>query len=228
MGAKEILQFLKKLSKENNREWFLANKEEYLQTKSDFEELIKHQIDLLSSDDRSYEGLDAKDCIFRIYRDVRFSKDKKPYKNNFGAFIAPGGRKASMPGYYFHIEPGKSFAGGGVYRPGPKILKVLRQEIDYNLDKFKEVINESSFRKNFKELQGRKLKRAPKGYDEKNPAIEYLKYQDFIVSKPLSDKELCDPDLDKNLFHIFNSMKSFNEFLKIPIFEVVSEEEEPD
>ena len=126
---KEILKFLELLSGNNNREWFEANKPMYQSAKSLYETLITNTITGIGAFDSSIGHPLAKDCLFRIFRDVRFSKDKAPYKTNFGAFIASGGRKSPKSGYYIHIEPEKSFIGGGIYMPQPDVLKKLRQEV---------------------------------------------------------------------------------------------------
>ncbi len=226
MELKEILAFLTKLKENNNRQWFTANKAEYLNAKAGFEEFVARIIERMIPMEPGLVGLRPSSFIFRIYRDVRFSKNKAPYKTNFGAAITPGGRKSGGPTYYLHVEPDKSFAGGGVYHPSPAILKAIRQEIDYNLDHFESLLNEKNFKAHFGELMGEQLKRAPKGYETDNPALKYLKHKDFIAMKALKDEELLSPDIENVIFHTFKSLKSFNDFLKIPIFEVISGREE--
>ncbi len=226
MELKEILAFLWKLKENNDRQWFAANKAEYLHAKAGFEEFVARIIERMIPIEPDLAGLRPASFIFRIYRDVRFSKNKAPYKTNFGAAITPGGRKSALPTYYLHIEPGKSFAGGGVYHPSPAVLKAIRQEIDYNPDQFESLLNEKNFKAIFGELQGGQLKRAPKGYDPDNPVLKYLKYKEFIAMRPLKDEELLSPEIENVIFHTFKSLKSFNDFLKIPIFEVISGREE--
>src|SRR4026207_2423805 len=147
MLQSSTLKFLKDLKKNNNKPWFDANRERYEEAKADFANFIQQVIDVHSKKDKTLASLKAKDCMFRINRDVRFSKDKSPYKTNFGASINKGGKKAfGSAGYYFHLEPGGSFTGGGLYGPAPEELKKTRQEIDYNFTDFKKIIHSKKFR----------------------------------------------------------------------------------
>ncbi len=157
----------------------------------------------------------AKDCVFRIYKDVRFSKDKTPYKSNFGASINPGGKKSLVAGYYLHLEPGASFLAGGVYMPQPDMLNAIRQEIDYNTDAFLKILKSASFKKFFKGLdEDDKLKTAPKGFEKDHPHIELLKNKHFIVSYPLSDKQLGEKNADTTILAGFKAMQPFLEYLR--------------
>ena len=126
------LTFLKGLKKNNNKPWFDANRKKYEASKADFISFVDNTISAITKFDPAVSSLKAKDCIFRINRDIRFSKDKSPYKSNMGAYINPGGKKINTPGYYFHCEPGQSFAAGGLYIPEPGVLAKIRQEIDYS------------------------------------------------------------------------------------------------
>ncbi len=147
------LKFLKDLKKNNNKPWFDANRKRYEESKIDFANFIQNVIDAHSKKDKSISSLKAKDCLFRINRDVRFSKDKSPYKTNFGASINKGGRKAmNSAGYYFHLEPGQLFIGGGVYQPMPPELNKLRQEVDYCFDEFKKIIGAKKFKSVYGDL----------------------------------------------------------------------------
>jgi uncharacterized protein (TIGR02453 family) len=219
MLQQSTLHFLKQLNKNNNKPWFDENRKIYEQAKSDFVLFISGLIRTISSFDASLENLEAKKCIFRINRDVRFSKDKSPYKTNFGASLSAGGKKISIAGYYFHCEPGKSFLAGGFYMPEPDQLAKIRQEIDYNYDKWKKIIQDRSFKKFFPDgIEGINiLSRPPKGYDESNPAIEFLKMKCFIVSHPLTDKELTDKDLLKKSQQVYKAMWPLINFLNTAI-----------
>jgi len=126
---KSILPFLTELEKNNNRDWFNANKSKYLEAKKEFDDFIEALITELQLIDPRVAGATAKNTVFRIYKDTRFSKDKTPYKNNMGAYIIGGGRKAQLPGYYIHLQPGESFIAGGMYAPAPDKLKAIRREI---------------------------------------------------------------------------------------------------
>ena len=140
---KDILQFLADLKENNHREWFDANRQRYQKVKVQFEKFVTGLTGELALIDTSIGLLDAKNCVFRIFRDVRFSKDKQPYKTNFGAFIANGGRKSPRAGYYIHIEPGESMAGGGIYMPEAEVLKKVRNEIYFGSKDFRGLIEES-------------------------------------------------------------------------------------
>ena len=147
------INFLKKLKTNNTKEWFEKNKNTYLQAKEEFETLVDKLIKgLVKADKLISPELKAKDCTFRIYKDVRFSKDKSPYKTNMGASINPGGKKSLLAGYYLHMEPGGSFLAGGVYMPQPDQLSAIRQEIDYNPKPLHSVLKSASFKKFFKGL----------------------------------------------------------------------------
>lgn len=209
------LHFLKGLANNNNKPWFDEHRKAYENAKTDFNQLVSVIITEIGKFDAPLSGLTAKDCTFRINRDVRFSKDKSPYKTNMGAFFNPGGKKSPSAGYYFHIEPGKSFIGGGLYMPMPPLLTKVRQEIDYNFDEWKKIVENKTFKNAFiNGVEGiDSLVRPPKGYEETNPAIRYLKMKSFIVSKPLPDKNVTDNKLVKEITQTFKTMKPFIDFL---------------
>ncbi len=176
--------FLQKLAKNNNKPWFDKNREAYEAAKDDFEALATEVIDILAGNDPKFKELKAKDCVFRIYRDVRFSKDKTPYKAHLSAGFSRGGKKFQGAGYYLHIEPGgKSYVGGGLWMPEAPMLKAVRQEIDYNYPEFAGIVGDKKFRKTLDEVSGEKLKTLPQGYTADNPAIEYLKLKGFVTGK---------------------------------------------
>lgn len=208
------LKFLKELKKNNNKPWFDANRKKYEEAKVDFISFVDNTIAAITKFDPSVSGIKAKECIFRINRDIRFSKDKSPYKSNMGAYINPGGKKINTPGYYFHCEPGQSFAAGGLYLPVPEDLAKVRQEIDYNFDEWKKIVNDKIFKKYFTKVDGIEvLSRPPKGYAEDNPAIDYLKMKSFIVSRPLTDAELTGKSLVKEVTKTFSTMKPMLDYL---------------
>ena len=208
------LTFLKGLKKNNNKPWFDANRKKYEASKADFISFVDNTISAITKFDPAVSSLKAKDCIFRINRDIRFSKDKSPYKSNMGAYINPGGKKINTPGYYFHCEPGQSFAAGGLYIPESDVLTKVRQEIDYSFDEWKKIINDKIFKKYFAKVDGIEvLSRPPKGYTDDNPAIEFLKMKSFIVSRPLMDAQLTDKNLVKEVIKTFEAMKPVIDFL---------------
>ena len=217
MIAPATIKFLKDLKKNNNKPWFDAHRKDYEAAKADFSGFIQAAINNLGKKDITIKDLKAKDCMFRINRDIRFSKDKSPYKTNFGASINKGGKKAmGSAGYYFHLEPGNSFIGGGLYQPMPEELKKVRQEIDYNFKEFKKIITSKKFTSVYKELDKSKefsLIRVPKGYEPENPAAEYLKLKSFIAMIPISDKELLSKELLKKTQATFEALMPLLSFI---------------
>jgi uncharacterized protein (TIGR02453 family) len=212
-------KFLKALKNNNNKPWFDAHRKDYEQTKTDFTTQVNDIITGVSKFDSTVNHLTAKDCMFRINRDVRFSKDKSPYKTNMGASINKGGKKINCAGYYFHCEPGQCFAAGGFYMPMPPELAKIRQEIDYNFADWKKIVTQKNFKKYFpKGVEGiDTLSRPPKGYDENNPAIAYLKMKGFIVSLPVSDTALQDKSAGTTIIKTFEVIKPMIDFLNAAI-----------
>jgi uncharacterized protein (TIGR02453 family) len=210
------LTFIKKLSNNNNKAWFDENRPSFEQAKSDFEGLVRNIITDFGKIDTDIAPLEAKNCIFRQYRDIRFSKDKTPYKQHMGASFDRDGKKSGFAGYYLHIEPGnKSMAGGGIWMPEGEQVKKIRQEIDYGWDEFKEILQEKAFRKIYGDLeQGEyKLSREPKGYDKENPAIEYLKLKSLVATRPISDAELVSNDLLQKVVSAFTALMPLVKFI---------------
>jgi uncharacterized protein (TIGR02453 family) len=211
-----MIPFLKKLGKNNNKAWFDANRPLYALAKSEFEEFVNSLVAAYGKHDPSIAHLSARECIFRINRDVRFSKDKSPYKTNFGASISSGGKKSPFAGYYVHIEPGASFAGGGMWMPMPEQLAMVRQEIDYNYDEFLSMLRSPAFKKQYGELYKGgdvSLTRVPKGYEADNPAAEYLRLKSFIAMRPITDEEITSGDLEKICVNAFKALKPLVEFI---------------
>ncbi len=211
------LQFLKSLAKNNNKTWLDAHRNEYIAAKNDFENFVSLLIKKTKQFDDDIKELQIKDCVFRLNRDIRFSKDKTPYKINMGASINRGGKKSIYAGYYFHVEPGgKGFAGGGLWMPMSGEIKKIRQEIDYNLDEFKSVVESKSFVAEYKELEntpGVKLNNLPRGYDKENPAGEYLKFKSLIATKYLSDEDLVNNKLAEKTAKAFKALKPLIKFI---------------
>lgn len=208
-------KFLKQLAKNNRKEWFDANRKTYETSKAEFEAIVKSVIDKSVVFDAKLAGLEAKKCLFRINKDVRFSKDKSPYKLNMGASINPGGKKSEVPGYYIHVEPGKSFLAGGSYQPRPEVLAAIRQEIDYNSAEIRKILNAKDFKTYFKELeQEGKLKTAPKGYEKDHPEIDLLQHRNFIMIHYLKDEDVMNKNFPAYAAKVFKAMLPFNEFLR--------------
>jgi uncharacterized protein (TIGR02453 family) len=216
MLQQSTLNFITNLTNNNNKPWFDENRSSFNEAKSDFEKLVTDIISSFGKIDPDIAPLEAKNCIFRQHRDIRFSKDKTPYKHHMGASFDRGGKKSGFAGYYLHIEPGnKSMAGGGIWMPEADELKKIRQEIDYSWDEFSEIINDTSFKKIFGELeQGEfKLSREPKGYEKENPAIEYLKLKSLVAIQPLTDADLVSKDLLKKILATFTALMPLIKFI---------------
>ncbi|MDQ3846336.1 MAG: DUF2461 domain-containing protein [Bacteroidota bacterium] len=204
------LRFLKGLSKNNNRPWFEAHRAAYEAARIDFQNFIQLVMDHLQKEDATITGLSARDCLFRINRDIRFSKNKAPYKTNFGASIKREGKKSVYAGYYFHLEPGKSFIGGGLWMPEAPTLKKVRQEVDYCWEEFQSIINEKEFKNIYSDLykgDDVKLSTVPKGYEKENPAIDYLKLKSLIAEAGVPDVELTKPTLHQRTITAFKALQ---------------------
>ncbi|MFC4212307.1 DUF2461 domain-containing protein [Pedobacter lithocola] len=215
MLKKETLVFLKNVIENNNREWFAENKPKYEEAKDDVLELVASIVPELSKINPLISSdTDPKKCVMRIYRDVRFSKNKDPYKNNFGIWFSSKTKGSNEPGYYLHIQPKKSFIAGGYWMPEPPHVKLIRQEIDYNIDEFKGIINNIEFKNNFKLGTGSALKNAPKGYDPADPNIEYLKLKSFEASMSIDDEEFFKPTLVNKLVTSFKTVSPLVAFLR--------------
>lgn len=212
---KHTIPFLEKLQKNNNREWFHQHKEEYKAAHQEYLTFIQELITVLSDINPNLIGLQAKNCVYRIYRDIRFSKDKTPYKNHFGANITQGGGKSKYAGMYVHIEPGgNSMAGGGIYRPEAPILKALRNEFYQVPEELLEILDQPEFKKHFPALwQDDKLKTAPKGFPKDFKHIDLLRYKSYIVMQPLMDKEIKSPKLFDTLIASYKAMYPLNRLI---------------
>lgn len=215
MNLTHILKFLKTLSKNNDRAWFEKNKGDYILAKEEFELFVEKVLEELIKFNRSLAGLNPKKLPFRIYRDVRFSKDKRPYKTNMGAGFSPNGKLVQEPGYYLHIQPGGSFVAGGIYMPDPANLSKIRQEIDYNGEKLEKIMKDRKFKKWFKSFSDfDKLKTVPKGYAKDHPRLDWLKHKTFIVSHAFTDAEVKDKNFLKKITEASKTMKPLIEYLK--------------
>lgn len=218
MINKSTLDFLKAIKKNNDREWFEKNKDRYITAKDNVGELIDAFLAEAVKFEKGFANLSAKDCVFRIYRDVRFSKDKKPYKTNLGAGINVGGKKALNAGYYIHIEPGNSFIAGGMWMPPADQIKMIRQEIDYNGKIIRSVLKKKDFKTYYGELdQEYALKTSPKGYAKDHPEIDLLRLNSFIVLHKFSDAEIMKKDFAKQLGKGAKIMKPLLDFLNTAI-----------
>jgi len=218
--------FLRELKENNNKPFFDAQKKRYEAIKQSQILFITDLIKLCTDFQPGLADLDPKKAIFRMNRDVRFSKDKSPYKTNMGAWMNEGGKNAINAGYYLHLEPDNVFIAGGIYMPEPPVLKAIRQEIDYNFTDFKEIVTNPTYKKYFKEMGGDKLKNNPKDYDKDNQAIEYLKHKDFLSSHSVDEKTALSKDFVKYCADVFSKMYPLNQFLNNAITELNSKEED--
>ena len=215
MIQKNTIQFLTDLKKNNTREWFEINRKRYEAGKENIIELAAQAIKAIGAFDKDIAELEPKQCIFRINRDVRFSKNKAPYKNNMSLVVSKGGKKSETAAFYIHIEPGQAFIGCGFWGPEAKKLASIRQEIDYNFKDFQKIIAAKKFKETFTEGLSTEdtLQRPPKGYDDQNPAVAYLKLKSFVAMKKISDADLQSKDFVKILLDTYKAVKPFIDFL---------------
>jgi len=222
MNIHNILQFLNELKINNNREWFSENKVWYDKVKADFEKLSKELILEISQFDEDVKNVDVKDCVFRIYRDARFSHDKTPYKTHFGVFIATaGGRKSQRGGYYLHLDPDGCFFGAGVWCPQPDLLKALRQSVYDNIDELNEIRNSHEFSQYFKDFfQEDKLKTVPRGFPKEFPDAELLKLKHYLVEYKFDDNFIASENFIQRVAQIAKCAYPLNRFLNYTVDEV--------
>lgn len=211
--AKETMSFLRELRENNNREWFIANKDAYDKAQANVKDFITALIaELTAFDPHINNEIKASKCLFRIYRDIRFSKDKTPYKTWFAAGISVDGRKLDGPEYYLHIGPENNFIAAGYWRPEKQHLEAIRQEIDYNSEELVKVLAEGDFTIADLSVED-KLKRPPAGYTEDDPNIEVLKLKSFIIHRSLSDVEVTAPNALQNMVDIAKRIYPFKQFI---------------
>jgi uncharacterized protein (TIGR02453 family) len=215
---KQTIQFLKDLKKHNDRDWFHANKSKYESAKENFYTFVNALLKELGKLEPAVAELTAKDCTFRINRDIRFSKDKSPYKTNFGALLT-GKQNMRKAAYYLHLAPDEVFLAGGVYRPEPKTLRAVRQEIAYNAEDFLKIINTKSFKQYFV-LDNEMLSKVPQGYDKNHPMAEYLKAKDMLALHNVEPAEIYSDKFLSYCMKIFKAMKPFNDFLNVAVSDV--------
>ncbi len=219
---KRVLEFLEELARNNNREWFTANKERYQQALAFFTQFAERYIAGIQSFDDSMPGITAKDCMWRIYRDTRFSKDKTPYKDHFGVYPCAGqpgrpqtmGKKSDRAGYYLHIQPGQCMFAAGMWCPNTDLTNAVRRELQANYEEVEEIMAAEPFRRYFDDFeQSNMLKRVPAGYDADFKHPDWLRHKWFIISTPFTDDEVCAPDFLDKLLDVSRAAKPMNDFL---------------
>lgn len=213
MLADSTINFLTDLRDNNNREWFQANKKRFEAAKNDFTGFVAVLLARLTEFDGALAGTTAADCLFRIYRDVRFSKNKDPYKTAFGAYMAPGGRKSSVPGFYLHLDPSESFIAGGSYCPDSAALFKIRSAIADRFAEFEEIVGARDFVAAFGEIGsfGDALVNVPKPFAKDHPAGKYLRFKSFIATRQLTREDFADMD---GIVDDFRRIHVFNEFCR--------------
>lgn len=216
MLSQETLQFLEDLKANNNRDWFLENKKRYEIVKKDYHKMVSDFLDAMKPSDPALELLEVKNCTFRINRDIRFSKDKTPYKTHMGVWLSSGSKGQNRAGYYVHIEKGSSFIAGGFYAPESEDLKKVRKEIAFFHEDLEEILAEKNFKKTFGDFDRNErslLKNPPRGYEKEHPAIELLKLKSFEASQKFDISEVLEKDFVSKMSKRLIVLKPLNEFI---------------
>ncbi|WP_234734026.1 DUF2461 domain-containing protein [Tellurirhabdus bombi] len=215
----QTLDFMRDLAQNNNREWFAANRPRYDALKAEFEQFVGQLLRGIETF-QPLPNTEIKDCIFRINRDIRFSKDKAPYKRHLAAAVGPGGRHSGRIDYYLHIQPGnESFLGAGMWQPTPPQLAKFRQEIDYNVDELKSIIEAPKFKDYYPEISGEKMKTSPKGYSADHPEIELLRRKELFFMHRYTDKEVLKPGFVDEVVQGCLLIKPYCDYLNYLFFE---------
>jgi uncharacterized protein (TIGR02453 family) len=216
MIQQDTLEFLSLLRNNNNKAWFDNHRDLYDKARANAYEFASGLLEKMTALDHSLHALSAKDCMFRINRDVRFSQDKSPYKSHMGIVLTQGGKKSGLASYYVHIEPGYSFVGGGVWMPEAAALSRIRKEIHYEWKAFQNILSHPSFMTNFRDLDKEPetlLKKPPKGFDADDPGIAYLKLKSFTATRAIPDSQLTSPHLIDETLATFSALKPLLDFL---------------
>lgn len=217
MDANKIFRFLKDINVHNDREWFKENKEEYETAHIEFENFIASLIGRISVFDNSVRILQPKDCMYRIYRDIRFSEDKSPFKRHWGSYINSKGKKSAHSGYYIHLEPDNCMICSGSIYVTSEMTKALRHSVYDNIDEFRNIVEDKDFKQYFPSIGFEHLKTAPKGFPKDFPYMDYLKCKDFDCCMKVADNFFYDEKLLDNLDKIFRQMKRLNDFVNLVI-----------
>lgn len=213
MINESTLIFLKDLKENNHREWFAENRNRYDESRTNFVEFCDELLSDLKVLQSSLLNTSIKDCIFRINRDIRFSKDKSPYKNHFSAAFGPNGRNSGKIDFYFQMESDRAFIGGGIWQPSPQNLARFRQEIDYNPEVLKSIIYDKTFLEYFGEPHGEKLKTTPKNYPADHPDIELLKFKEIFYTKEFTAREILNKDFRAQVVKACTYLKPYLDYV---------------
>ena len=223
MMKRDLITFLRELRQHNDREWFVENKKWYEQLRKEFTGRVQEVIDRVAAFDPDIVGQQAKDCLFRIYRDVRFSPDKSPYKHHFSAYLAKGGRKSIYAGYYIHIEPDNCLLSGGIWMPDSKLLKKLRQDVYDNADEFLGIMSDPQFKKLYPEMDSdTTMKRMPAGFPADDPLGDLVRRKYYVVTTGKPDSLYGSDNWTDEVAEAFRVMQPFNRFLNYSVDEYLS------
>ena len=218
MLSNPTIEFLKDLKANNNRDWFLENKKRYELFKKDYQQIVSDLLEVMKPLDPSLEMLEVKNCTFRINRDIRFSKDKTPYKTHLGIWMPCGRVKGkNSPGYYIHLDQEEAFIAGGLYAPEADELKKIRKEIAFFYEDLQEILNEKEFKKVFQDFDRNErslLKNPPRGYEKEHPAIEFLKLKSFETSFKIKFNDVTNKEFVSTVTKKLILLKPLNEFLR--------------
>jgi len=211
----DTYSFFRELEKNNNRDWFRANKDRYTEIREAFTAFLEYLYPRLLEFDPELEGIDIRKSVFRINRDVRFSDDKSPYKKSIASVIIAGGRKkfSERAGYYLHLEPGNSIIAGGAYLPPSAWINRIRREIAADSASFRRIISQKDFVKYFSHMSGDKLKGAPRGYAKDHPDIDLLRYKSFMAVHELTEEQVLAASFSEHYLRVAMTMKPLNDFL---------------
>ena len=215
VDLKPVFDFLSGLKEHNDKSWFEEHRADYELARERFESFVDQLIFSYGSVE-DLGGITAKDCVMRIYRDTRFSKDKSPYKTNMGATIAPGGKKSTRLGYHLHLQPGnQSLIAGGLYMPSPEQLAKFRKAIDQDAAPFQAILEDNEFNKYFGSVEGEKVKTAPQGYSGAHPEIELLRFKQVVAVHHESDEAVLSSTFAEHTIKVFKAMKPFLDYLSM-------------
>lgn len=220
MNIAGILDFLKLLAANNNREWFQQHKSDYLKIQADFEDLLGAVITRISSFDESIAHVHPSECTYRIYRDTRFSPDKTPYKNHIGGYINARGKKSNHCGYYIHLEPGNCMLAGGSWCMPSAMLRAVRQSVCDNIDEYRSIVEDDAFRKYFPVIGESRLKTLPKGFPKDFPFPQYIQCKDYTVTYHIPDSFFENSDFMDEIVRVFMQLKRFADFTNDTIDEL--------
>lgn len=216
MITKEALLFLEDLIANNNTDWMHANKKRYENYKKDYHNFIASLLAEMKPLDKTLEPLEVKNCTFRINRDIRFSKDKSPYKTHLGIWLSTGAKNVETAGYYLQIDAENPFVGGGMYCPQPEQIQKIRKEINFFYDDLVAITSDKDFVSNYKALnrdENSTLKNPPRGYEKDNPALEFLKLKSYTATENFKPELLTDKDFIPLMVKKMIALRPLNEFL---------------